>query len=187
MRRVGGIADPVGELIRHINHGAFDTSGISVNNLTLTTVKPRQASIGIRKGANKYIPMYTKDFDLWNEIKKQVHSSDLGVRIRAGEVRWASCGINVGSEIDGKGGSFTRPVLVLHVVGASLAMVIPMSTKLKETAGYVPFEFQGRTTSLCIHQARTISQRRVLSRIGRISDGRLREVKSEFRKFFDLG
>ena len=130
--------------------------------------------------------MYIKEFDNWNEIKKEVHTFDLGVRIRAGEVRWTSIGVNVGSEIDGKGASFTRPVLVLHVIGKTLALVIPLSTKLKDIAGYTPFEFKGRTTSLCIHQARTISQRRILTRIGRISDDRLAEIKSEFKHFFDL-
>lgn len=131
--------------------------------------------------------MYIKEFDAWNAIKKEVHAQDKSVRIRAGEIRWASCGVNIGSEIDGKGQSFTRPVLVLHVIGSTLALVIPLSTKLKSVAGYIPFTFRGRTTSLCIHQARAMSQRRLLSRMGRISNDRLQVVKQEFRQFFDLG
>jgi mRNA interferase MazF len=141
------------------------------------------------QGVCKYIQsshMYIKEFDAWNEIKKHVHATDMGVRIGAGEVRWASCGVNVGSEIDGKGVSFTRPVLVLHVICKTLALVIPLSTKLKEVPGYVSFEFKGKTASLCIHQARTISQRRILTRMGRISDSRLAEVKQEFKDFFNL-
>ncbi len=130
--------------------------------------------------------MYFKDFDKWNGVKKRIHSEDLKVSIRAGEVRWVSCGVNVGSEIDGKGESFTRPMLVVHVVGSALALVVPFSTKLKEVAGYLPFEFQGKKISLCVHQMRIISQRRILARKGRISDNRLRQVKSEIKKFFAL-
>ena len=130
--------------------------------------------------------MYFKDFDKWNGVKKRIHAEERKVSIRAGEIRWTSCGINVGSEIDGKGESFTRPVLVIHVVGTVLAFVIPLSTKIKEVAGYIPFEFQGQNISLCVHQIRVISQRRILTRKGRISDKRLKQVKTEIKKFFDL-
>ena len=130
--------------------------------------------------------MYFKDFDKWNIVKKRTHDNELKVSIRAGEIRWISCGVNVGSEIDGKGESFTRPALIIHVVGAVLALVIPLSTKLKDVAGYIPFEFQGKTTSICVHQMRIISQRRILARKGRISDNRLKEIKSQIKKFFDL-
>ena len=93
-------------------------------------------------------------------------------------------GVNVGSEIDGKGESFTRPALVIHVIGSHLALVVPMSTKVKEVAGYVPFEWKGVTTALCLHQTRIVSQKRILSRKGRISKTRLKEVKSQVARFF---
>ncbi len=86
--------------------------------------------------------MYFKDFDTWNTLKKKLNDEDRQTNIRAGEVRWISCGVNVGSEIDGKGISFTRPALILHVVGSVLALVVPLSTKVKNIAGYIPFEFQ---------------------------------------------
>jgi len=55
----------------------------------------------------KYIrQMYFKDFDKWNIVKKRVHTDEIKVSIRAGEIRWLSFGVNVGSEIDGKGESF---------------------------------------------------------------------------------
>ncbi|MEK7501642.1 MAG: type II toxin-antitoxin system PemK/MazF family toxin [Patescibacteria group bacterium] len=130
--------------------------------------------------------MYIKDFDKWNEMQKHLNSVDEQVNIRAGEVRWVAFGINVGSEIDGKGVSFTRPALITHVVGSNLALVVPLSTKVKEITGYVPFEFQGRIVSLCIHQSRTISQKRILARKGKISEKRLDEVKKEIKKFFAL-
>ena len=130
--------------------------------------------------------MYFKDFDKWNNVKKQIHADKRKVSIRAGEIRWISCGVNVGSEIDGKGESFTRPALVVHVVGSVLALVVPLSTKTKDVAGYVPFVFQGKQVSVCVHQMRIVSQRRILTRKGRISDKRLKEVKKEIKNFFAL-
>jgi mRNA interferase MazF len=106
------------------------------------------------------------------------------VHIRAGEIRWVAFGVNIGSEIDGKGVSFTRPALIVHVIGSHLALVIPMSTNIKEMAGYIPFEWKNRTIALCIHQTRVVSQRRILSRKGRIAHSRLQKAKSEIAKFF---
>lgn len=130
--------------------------------------------------------MYFKDFDHWNIVKKKIHTDAQTVSIRAGEIRWIACGVNVGSEIDGKGQSFTRPALILHVVGSVLALVIPLSTKVKDVAGYLPFEFQDRQVSLCLHQSRIISKHRILERKGKISDKRLAQVKASFKKFFAL-
>lgn len=119
-------------------------------------------------------------------MQKHLNSDDRQVNIRAGEIRWVAFGVNIGSEIDGKGKSFTRPALVVHVVGSNLALVIPLSTKIKEMVGYLPFEFQGKTVSLCIHQSRTISQKRILSRKGRISEKKLAEIKEYLKSFFAL-
>ena len=130
--------------------------------------------------------MYFKDFDKWNEVKKRVHQEERTVNIRAGEIRWVSFGINIGSEIDGKGLSFTRPALILHVIGSHLALIIPMSTKVKDIAGYVPFTWKNITTALCLHQIRIVSNKRVLSRKGRISQNKLKAIKKELSKFFSF-
>ncbi len=130
--------------------------------------------------------MYFKDFDKWNEVKKHTDNNHTKVSIRAGEIRWISFGVNVGSEIDGKGESFTRPGLILHVIGSHLAFVAPLSTKVKEVAGYLPFNWKGTTTALCIHQIRIVSQKRVLSRKGRISEDKLKAIKDEIIKFYNF-
>lgn len=92
--------------------------------------------------------MYFKDFDKWNKVKKRINQEERKVNIRQGEIRWIAFGVNVGSEIDGKGETFTRPGLVIHVIGSHLALVVPMSTKVKEIAGYVSFEWQGKITAM---------------------------------------
>ncbi len=130
--------------------------------------------------------MYIKNHDAWNESKKRFDSDDRKISIRAGEIRWAAIGVNVGSEIDGKGDSFTRPVLVVHVIGSFLALVIPLTTKVKETAGHYQFEWKGVTNALCIHQMRIVSQKRVLSRKGKISPSRLREIKTLIKDFYSF-
>ena len=130
--------------------------------------------------------MYIKDFDSWNKVKKRIQEETRKIYIRSGEVRWATIGVNIGSEIDGKGVSFTRPVLVLHVIGSRLALVIPLSTKIKEVTGYLKIEWKGQPLSLCIHQIRIISQKRLLKRKGRFSQSKLEEIKKEVQSFYNL-
>ena len=130
--------------------------------------------------------MYIKQFDSWNQVKKQVNDTTHKMFVRAGEVRWAIVGTNIGSEIDGKGSSFTRPVLIMHVIGSHLALVIPLSTSVKTIPGYVPFVLKGKTVSLCVHQIRIVSQKRLLARTSRISEARLKEVKKMVSDFFAM-
>ncbi len=130
--------------------------------------------------------MYYKDFDVWNTTKQRIQKEERAVNIRRGEVRWVSLGVNVGVEIDGKGVSFCRPALIIHVIGPHLALIIPLSTKLKNIAGYMPFEWKGTTTALCIHQMRVVSQKRILHRMGRISEHKLQFHKNSIKKFFSL-
>jgi len=130
--------------------------------------------------------MYLKDFDKWNTVKKQIDKQEQKVYIRAGEIRWVVFGVNVGSEIDGKGESFTRPALVLHVIGSHLALVVPMTTKFKQVAGYFQFEWKGKQTVLCLHQIKIVSQKRILSRKGRISQTKLKAIKTEVVKFYSF-
>lgn len=130
--------------------------------------------------------MYYKDFNNWNEVKQTLNREERNPCVRAGEIRWASFGVNVGSEIDGKGNSFTRPVLIIHTIGTYLALVVPMSTKLKHAAGYIPFAYRNKDVSLCLHQIRAISQKRIFSRLVKIPSSQLGLVKAAISTFFHM-
>jgi mRNA-degrading endonuclease toxin of MazEF toxin-antitoxin module len=88
--------------------------------------------------------------------------------------------------LDGKGASFTRPALVMHVFGSRLALVIPLSTKLKEIPGYLPFEFKGKKISVCINNLRIVSQQRIFDRLGKITSDHFKVIKVELKKYYDL-
>ena len=46
--------------------------------------------------------MYTKLFDEWNEVKKQLNVRDPTTYFKEGAVWYCSIGVNIGREIDGK-------------------------------------------------------------------------------------
>jgi mRNA-degrading endonuclease toxin of MazEF toxin-antitoxin module len=131
--------------------------------------------------------MYHKNFEDWSKVKQRVNEADPKPYVRAGEVRWAAVGVNVGSEIDGKGaGRYTRPVLVLDTVGSHLALVIPLSTKKPDRPGYFPITVKDRDVSLCALHMKSISQQRLYDRVGKISRHKLQIAKEQAKTFWRL-
>ena len=130
--------------------------------------------------------MYFKDFDTWNIVKKRLQAEEREINIRKGEIRWVSFGVNVGSEIDGKGRSFARPALIVHVVGSKLALIVPITTKIKDIPGYVRFEWKDKINALCVHQMRIVSQKRILDRMGKISSNKLAKCKDDIANFYSF-
>ncbi|MEK7068951.1 MAG: type II toxin-antitoxin system PemK/MazF family toxin [Patescibacteria group bacterium] len=130
--------------------------------------------------------MYIKEFDVWNKVKQRVNAEQRGIVIRKGEVRWASLGVNVGMEIDGKGESFLRPVLIVDCIGKGLALVVPITSSGKMLPGYLPFEWKEKTDSLCIHHMKTISTKRILRREAKIPGNTLARIKEAIKLFYRL-
>jgi mRNA interferase MazF len=129
---------------------------------------------------------YFKDFEAWNPFKKNVDARKSVSGIRPGEIRWANIGVNVGSEIDGKGDGFTRPVLIIHVIGKHMSLVVPLSTKIKSRDGYEILQVSGKEVSACIHQIRVISNKRLLGRIQKTSNTKLCSIKERIKVYFNL-
>lgn len=142
----------------------------------------------LRKGAVYFLDtlMYFKDFDKWNAVKKRLQAEEREINIRKGEIRWVSFGVNIGSEMDGKGISFARPALIIHVIGARLALIVPLTTKVKDIPGYVPFAWNNRANALCVHQMKVVSQKRILGRLGKISVNRLEQCKNDITSFYSF-
>lgn len=130
--------------------------------------------------------MYIKEFDDWTVVKKRINIEERKVNARAGDIRWISFGVNVGSEMDGKGPSYTRPGLIVNVIGSHYALVVPTSTKIRQVPGYISLNWNTRPMALCIHQMRVVSSKRILNRIGKISERKLEEHKKHITAFFSL-
>ena len=66
-----------------------------------------------------------KDFDRWNELKKQVNNGELLPLYHAREIWWAHLGVNVGYEQDGTGPSNERPVLIYEHAKTGDVFIVP--------------------------------------------------------------
>lgn len=127
--------------------------------------------------------MYIKQFNEWNVVKQRIETEVRAVTLRKAEIRWASIGVNVGAEIDGKGTGFTRPVLILRVIGSQLALVVPLSTKLRDIPGYIQIELKGTKVSLCANHIKMVSQKRIFERTGKLPQHKFETIREQVFEF----
>lgn len=132
--------------------------------------------------------LYRKDYRAWSVVKQALDKGPENIYIRNGEIRWVAIGVNVGSEIDGKGVSYTRPCLILHVIGSSLALVVPFTSKSKQnTQFYHKVSLRHFESCLCLSQIRVVSQKRIFKRIVKIPAQEFMQLKKLVLSFYYKG
>lgn len=78
------------------------------------------------------------NYDEWNEVKKNTNKSKEKA-VKLGKVYWVRLGLNIGSEVYGKGKNYVRPVLVLKIVYKNSFIGVPLSTKAKKIIAFHTF------------------------------------------------
>ena len=113
-----------------------------------------------------------KDFDRWNEIKKETDQKILpdDFFFYEREIWWCSLGKNIGVEVNGKNEGFERPGIVLKVFNKDMIWILPITSSVKKSRFYYNFIFNNIEQSVMITQIRTISSKRLKRKIGTISD-----------------
>ncbi|WP_300641995.1 type II toxin-antitoxin system PemK/MazF family toxin [uncultured Helicobacter sp.] len=119
-------------------------------------------------------------FDEWNEIKKQINSSQTLKYPSVGKIYWCSVGYNVGREVYGKGDRFRRPVLVLNVLPNKMFFGIPLSSQTKNKTGFMFYKFkdnQGREQVALLAQAKSYDIKRIMQYLGKVDKKDLRIIR----------
>lgn len=115
---------------------------------------------------------YIKEFDTWNARKKKVDALtyDENLFFNQREVWWASLGVNVGVEADGKHKDFERPVLIIKIFNDHMAWVIPLTSKEKTDKHHVKIRHEKGYSWANVPQMRIVSTKRLLRKIGMIPE-----------------
>lgn len=119
-------------------------------------------------------------FDEWNEIKKQINSSQTLKYPSVGKIYWCSIGYNVGREVYGKGDRFRHPVLVLNVFKNGMFFGIPLSSQTKNKTGFMFYKFkdnQGREQVALLAQAKSYDIKRIMQYLGKVDKKDLRIIR----------
>lgn len=123
-----------------------------------------------------------KDFDKWNTLKKKLDALNKIPFFNEREIWWCSVGINVGSEIFGKGETFSRPVLIIKKFSNHSFLGIPLTTKIKNSHGYYEFTFKGKNICAVLYDLKKMDARRLDDKKGKLSEGEFEILKEELKK-----
>ncbi len=125
-----------------------------------------------------------KDFDLWNRLKKNI---DLDIHfipknIKEGDIWWCSIGLNVGSEQDGGGDTFERPVLILKKYTKRNFLCLPITSKHKDGSYYykIPNNI-GSAYFAILFQAKVMDRNRFKRFIVSLLRSELRQIVEAYK------
>lgn len=124
----------------------------------------------------------TKDFDIWNTQKKEIHSSAESKFYRAREVWWCHLGVNVGFEQDGTGSDHQRPVLIIRGFSKDVCLVIPLTTSQKNNKYHIPLgEIDNKKAFAIISQIKLIDVKRLINRLAILDKETFDRIKKAIR------
>ena len=107
-----------------------------------------------------------KDFDKWNKIKKRTHAENPRLYTLR-EIWWCRIGVNIGTEQDGGGKLFLRPVVILRGFGSDACLIVPLTTSVREHPLRVSVGvIDGYPARANLSQLRIIDTRRLVEKIG---------------------
>ncbi|OGY42782.1 MAG: hypothetical protein A2Y67_03560 [Candidatus Buchananbacteria bacterium RBG_13_39_9] len=127
---------------------------------------------------------YLALFIEWTKLKIRIHlAPDKKFYFHEREIWWASLGINIGFEQDGKHKTFERPVLVLKVFNKYLLWILPLTSKEKTGKYYYSTEYNGEKSNIILSQLRLISSKRLIRKIRKLSPREFTEIKEILKSF----
>ena len=126
------------------------------------------------------------DFDAWNIVKKNIDTATAaaGYFPYEKEVWLCYLGKNIGSEQNGGGETFSRPVLVVKKFNNQIFWVVPLSTKQKELDFYYNFtDSYGKDVSAVLAQLKLASVKRFKRRLYKMTSESFEEIRKKLRDF----
>jgi mRNA interferase MazF len=124
-----------------------------------------------------------KDFDAWNFNKKAIESIGIKRFCHAREIWWCALGVNIGFEQDGTGEVFDRPIIVIRGFNENILLAAALTGKRKEGRFYFPIgPVEDREASVILSQVRLIDTKRLIRKMGMVSEDTFRELKDALRR-----
>lgn len=107
-----------------------------------------------------------EDFDRWNEQKKRIHAEEKRL-YTVREIWWCRFGVNVGTEQNGRGKYFLRPVVIMRSFGPDACLVVPLTTSAHNHFFRIPVGLVNkRLAKANLSQIRVTDTRRLIEKVG---------------------
>jgi len=127
-----------------------------------------------------------KNFDAWNDIKKEIDNHVNTIIFKERDIFWTSIGENIGFEQNGKGDIFSRPVLVMKKFSKNMFFGIPLSTQMKQGNFFFEFDLNGEKSNALIVQGRLFDAKRLENKIGMIEKGDFEYLKTKLKELLNV-
>jgi mRNA interferase MazF len=126
----------------------------------------------------------SKNFKEWFTEKNDLHENKVRAFFHEREIWFASVGVNIGFEQDGKHEKFLRPVVVVKKFNNEVCWGIPTTKKNKKGKHYFPFEYkESEFTTVILSQLRLIDTKRLDYKIGSMKESDFIEMKKRLITF----
>jgi len=127
-----------------------------------------------------------KEFYKWYTLKEQLHNGKKEQYFKERDIFWASIGVNIGYEQDGKGEIFSRPVLVVKKYNKNIFFGVPLSTKIKDGTFFFTFTLNEKLSSALLVQGRIYDTKRLENKIGKIEQKDFELLKVKLGKLLNV-
>jgi len=127
-----------------------------------------------------------KDFDKWNNIKKELENNQEKFFFKEGEIWWMSVGVNIANESCGKGDIFRRPVLILRKLSGNSFVGLPLSSKEKVGSWFADVTINSQKRYVLLYQIRMFSTNRFESRLATLDDNDFKKIKEKLKQLLKL-
>jgi mRNA-degrading endonuclease toxin of MazEF toxin-antitoxin module len=115
--------------------------------------------------------MIEKDYSLWHETKTKIQNEKNRPYFHDREIWFCSLGLNIGSEQDGKGEEYLRPVVVLKKFNNQVCLVVPLTKNHKKGIHYFSFSYiENLISTAIISQIRLVDSKRLEYKSGNMSE-----------------
>lgn len=127
-----------------------------------------------------------KDFQSWHNEKSSLHNDKIRPFFHEREVWFASIGLNIGFEQDGRGESFLRPVIILKKFNNEVCWGVPLTKNQKKGKYYFQFKLKDKEVSTAIlSQIRLVDSKRLQYKIGDMVENDFTEIKRKITQLLE--
>ena len=109
-------------------------------------------------------------YDTWNLKKKELTSVERNILFKEGEIWWCSLGLNIGTEVYGKGMCFERPILILKKLTSINCIVLPITSRQKNGNWFMEIKILNQYRWIMLHQIRNESSQRFQRKITTLNE-----------------
>lgn len=127
-----------------------------------------------------------KDFDKWNEKKKEIDWFQSNIYFNQWDIWWCSLWKNIKSESFWKWDNFRRPVLVLKKLSSDTFIGIPLSTKIKNWTWFCDCDLQWIKRTALLYQIRMLHKNRLWIKIWQLDEKDFSKIKKSLADLLEL-